>query len=110
MFQRALRLDRVEVEEYPNAARQTARHRDFGGAKQRYIGPAQPARSASRVFGGQIGRRCEDRALHIFGRETVGIAKRGEQLLGRFENCLTRICGRGRCAAEPAQDFGHGAR
>ena len=99
MFEPALGLARVEVQQHANTARETSGDRHFGGAEEWDFGPAETTRGAGGVFGRQVGRRREDRALDVGGLEAVGVAQRGEQLLGRFENRFARIRGcRGRSA------------
>ena len=80
MFERALRLRSVEVQEHANAAWQSQRRRyvHLYATEQWHAGPTEAARGAGRVVGGQVWGRREDRALDVAGLKTIGITKRGE--------------------------------
>src|SRR5438046_8393877 len=108
MFQRLLRLGRVEVQQYPDAAFQPSGHGDFRGPEERHIVPAEPAGRAGGILSGEVGGRREDRALYVFRREPVRLLKRGEQLPRRLENRLTRIVRRRGRSTQAAEDLGTG--
>src|SRR2546425_7728142 len=71
MFQLALPLRGIEVEQHADATRQAVRYGDLGGAQQGYVQPAESSRGPRGILGGEVRGRGEDRALDVLGGEAV---------------------------------------
>src|SRR3989441_686739 len=108
MFQLALRLRGIEVEQDADAARQPVGHGDFRGAEQRHVAPPEESRRAGRVLGREVRRRRENGALHVLGLKAVRLEQRAQQLRRRLEDRLARVRARRGGAPQAPQDLGHG--
>src|SRR2546430_11117961 len=78
----------------PTSFRSPVRHRDLGGAEQGHVEPAEPARGARRVLGGQVRRRREDRALHVLRCEVVRVPQRprSEEHTSELQSQSNLVC------------------
>src|SRR2546428_8103461 len=103
MFQLALRLRRVEVEQDADAARYAVGHRDLRRTQQRDVAPAEQPRGARGVLSGEIRRRREDGALDVLGLEAVCLLKPAQQLGCRVQDGLAGVGRGGTRAAQSPQ-------